>query len=218
MKSIRFFLSLLFIALCTYSSAQTKSYRWGPIEYYFQNRLFHKGMGYQTFSTKIDVGFGANKKLSLLDNLDLEIGLTANYGSFESTAEEVLFISSFKTSDIHYFSHDAVSQLNLEVPIGVQLKLLKLDQSSLRLTFSAIPQIGILAKHIGTNWDKKSTTIETFLNSKDPYRNTPLLSDFYLRSGLSYSFFKSMISIGLGAEYSIFGKSTGLYSKFGYSF
>jgi hypothetical protein len=218
MKFTKVAIYLLFICMCTYSSAQTKTSRWSSIEYHFQNRLFHKGMGYQTFSTKIDVGFGANRKLSLLDNLDLEIGLTVNYGSFKSKSDETLFVSSFKTTDIHYFSHDAVSQLNIEVPIGVQLKLLKKNESSLYFTASAIPQIGILAKHTGASWDKNIMIKQTLLNSNDPFRKSLLLSDFYLRSGFSYSFFKNKVSIGSGAEFSVFGKSVGLYSKLGFSF
>ena len=218
MRFTQIAISLLFICMCTSSSAQTKTSRWSSIEYHFQNRLFHKGMGYQTFSTKIDVGFGVNRKLSLLDNLDLEIGLTANYGSFKSKSDGTLFVSSFKTTDIHYFSHDAVSQLNIEVPIGVQLKLLKLNESNLHLTISVIPQIGILAKHTGTSWDENITIIQTLLNSNDPFREFSLLSDFYLRSGLSYSFFKNKVSIGSGVEFSVYGESVGLYSKLGFSF
>ena len=218
MRVTQIAISLLFICMCTSSSAQTKTSRWSSIEYHFQNRLFHKGMGYQTFSTKIDVGFGVNRKLSLLDNLDLEIGLTANYGSFKSKSDGTLFVSSFKTTDIHYFSHDAVSQLNIEVPIGVQLKLLKLNESNLHLTISVIPQIGILAKHTGTRLDENITIIQTLLNSNDPFREFSLLSDFYLRSGLSYSFFKNKVSIGSGVEFSVYGESVGLYSKLGFSF
>jgi hypothetical protein len=218
MRVTQIAISLLFICMCTSSLAQTKTSRWSSIEYHFQNRLFHKGMGYQTFSTKIDIGFGVNRKRSLLDNLDLEIGLTANYGSFKSKSDGTLFVSSFKTTDIHYFSHDAVSQLNIEVPIGVQLKLLKLNESSLHLTVSVIPQIGILAKHTGTSWDENITIIQTLLNSNDPFREFSLLSDFYLRSGLSYSFFKNKVSIGSGVEFSVYGESVGLYSKLGFSF
>ena len=218
MRVTQIAISLLFICMCTSSLAQTKTSRWSSIEYHFQNRLFHKGMGYQTFSTKIDVGFGVNRKLSLLDNLDLEIGLTANYGSFKSKSDGRLYVSSFKTTDIHYFSHDAVSQLNIEVPIGVQLKLLKLNESSLHLTVSVIPQIGILAKHTGTSWDENITIIQTLLNSNDPFREFSLLSDFYLRSGLSYSFFKNKVSIGSGVEFSVYGGSVGLYSKLGFCF
>jgi hypothetical protein len=218
MKFTQIAISLLFICLCTYSSAQTKTSRWSSIEYHFQNRLFHKGMGYQTFSAKIDVGLGANRKLSLLDNLDIEIGLTANYGSFKSKSDGTLFVSSFKTTDIHYFSHHAVSQLNIELPIGVQLKLLKQNESSLHFTASAIPQIGILAKHTGTSWGENITIKQTLLNSNDPFRKSSLLSDFYFRSGLSYSFFKNKVSIGSGMEFSVFGESVGLYSRLGFNF
>ena len=67
-------LTLLFICIGTYSSAQIETSRWSPIEYHIQNRLFHKGMGSQSFNTQIDLGFGLNKKLRLLNKVHLELG------------------------------------------------------------------------------------------------------------------------------------------------
>jgi hypothetical protein len=218
MRFTQIALTVLFICLSTHSSAQTKTSRWSSIEYHFQNRLFHKGMGYQLFNTQIDVGFGANKKLRLLDNLDLEIGLTANYGSFKSKTEGTLFISSFKRTNIHYFSHNSVSQLSLEIPLGFQINLLKVNENSIQFTAGVIPQLGLFTRHSGTQWDENITVRETLLSSDEPFFQTSLLSDVYLRSGFSYSFFNNKLKFGSGVEYSTFGKSFGLYTKLGYCF
>jgi hypothetical protein len=218
MRFTQIALSLLFICLATYSSAQTKTSRWSPIEYHFQNRLFHKGIGHQSFNTQIDVGFGANKKLRLPDNLELEIGLTANYGSFKSKSDGTLFVSSFKKTDIHYFSHNSVSQLSLEIPLGFQINLFNMSENSIQFAAGVIPQFGLFTMHSGTQWDETITVRETLLGSDEPFFQTSLLSDVYLRSGFSYSFCTNKLKFGSGVEYSAFGKSLGLYTKLGYSF
>ena len=143
-------LTLLFICIGTYSSAQIETSRWNPIEYHIQNRLFHKGMGYQSFNTQIDLGFGLNKKLRLLNKVHLELGLTVNYGRFKSETEGTLFISSFKRTNIHHFSHKSVNQLSLETPLGFQLNLLKLNKNNIHFTAKVIPQIRLFTKHTGT--------------------------------------------------------------------
>lgn len=218
MKFTHIALTLLFIFLGTYSLAQIEKSRWSPMEYQIQNRLFHKGMGYQSFNTQIDVGLGANKKLRLQNKLHLDFGLNLNYGSFKSKAEGTLFISSFKKTNIHYFSHKSVSQLSLEIPLGFQLNLLKLNKNNIHFTAKVIPQIRLFTKHTGTKWDENLTVRETLLSSDERYFETSLLSDIYLRSGLTYSFYKKKLSLGSGVEYSIFGKSIGLYTKVGFSF
>jgi len=213
-------LTLLFICIGTYSSAQIETSRWSPIEYHIQNRLFHKGMGSQSFNTQIDLGFGLNKKLSLLNKVNLELGLTVNYGRFKSETEGTgtLFISSFKRTNIHYFSHKSVNQLSLETPLGFQLNLLKLNGNNLHFTAKVIPQISLFTKHTGTKWGDNLTVRETLLSSDEPFFQNSLFSDTYLSSGLSYSFYKSKVSIGSGIEYSTFGKSIGVYTKVGFSF
>ena len=62
MRYICIALTLLFICLGNYSSAQIIKPRWSPIEYHVQNRLFQKGLGYQTFHTQIDIGFAGPKE------------------------------------------------------------------------------------------------------------------------------------------------------------
>tara|TARA_B100000809_G_C15075066_1_gene507475 strand:+ start:686 stop:1348 length:663 start_codon:yes stop_codon:yes gene_type:complete len=209
---------LLFSFMGTYSSAQIETSRWRPIEYHMQKKLFHKGMGIQSFNTQIDIGLGINKKLRLLDKLHLELGLTVNYARFKSKTEGTLFISSFKRTNIHYFSHNLVSQLSLEIPLSFQINLLKVNENNIHFNAGAIPQFGLLTTHSGTQWDKNVTVREKLLTSHEPFFQSSLLSDIYLRSGLSYSFCKRKLSIGSGIEYSTFGKSIGLYSKVGYSF
>lgn len=218
MKFTQITLTLLLICLGANSSAQIKSPTWSPTEYFFQNRLFHEGKGYQTFNTQIDIGLGVNKKLRLSNKLHLELGLSVNYGSFKSKSEGTLFISSFKRTDIHYFSHSSVSQLSLEIPIGLQLNLFKLNKNNINFTIGALPQFGLFATHSGTKWEENTTVKETLFTFDEPFFETSLLSDVYLRSGLSYSFYNNKFKIGSGAEYSVFGKSFGLYSKLSYSF
>jgi hypothetical protein len=209
---------LFFISIRTYSSAQTETSRWSPIEYHMQNRLFHKDMGSQSFNTQIDIGLGLNKKLRLLNKLHLDLGLTVNYASFKSKSGGTLFISSFKRSNIHYFSHNSVTQLSLEIPLSFQINLLKVNENNIHFTAGAIPQFGLLTAHTGTQWEEDLTIREKQFNSNEPFIQSSLLSDVYLRSGLSYSFCKRKLSIGSGIEYSTFGKSIGLYSKIGFSF
>jgi hypothetical protein len=212
--------TLLFICISTYSSAQIITSRWSPLEYHVQNRLFHKGIGYQTFNTQVDIGFGLNKKLRLSNKFHLELGLSVNYGRFNSKNEETgtLHISSFKTTHIHYFSHNSVSQLSLEIPLGFQINLLKVNENNIHFTAGIITQLGLFTMHSGKQWDENLTVRETLLSSDEPFFQTSLLSDIYLRSGLSYSLYNKKLNIGSGIEYSTFGKSIGLYTKVGYSF
>jgi len=111
-----------------------------------------------------------------------------------------------------------VNQLSLETPLGFQLNLLKLNGNNLHFTAKVIPQIRLFTMHTGTQWDENLTVRETLLSSDEPFFQTSWLSDIYLSSGLSYSFYKRKLSIGSGIEYSIFGESIGLYTKVGYSF
>jgi hypothetical protein len=218
MRFTKIALTLLFIGISTYCSAQVTTPRWSPTEYYVQNRLFHKGMGYQTFNTQIDIGFGLNKRLRLHNKFHLELGLTFNYGHFKSKNEGTLFISNFKRTDIHYFSHNSVSQLSLEIPLGFQINLLKVNENSIEFTAGVIPQLGLFTNHTGTQWIENITVRETLLSSDEPFFQTSLLSDVYFRSGFSYSISNSKLKFGSGLEYSAFGKSLGLYTKIGYSF
>lgn len=219
MKIKKVILSLLLICFGYSSLAQEKTYKWSPIELHVQNRLFHKGMGYQTFNTQIDLGFGVSKKLSLHNNFNLEFGLTANYGRFTSKAEPLLFISSFKRTNIHHFSHSSVSQFSLEIPIGFEIKLFEVNKNPFYFTSSAIPQIGLNTLHFGTNWEGNTLTFrESIQSSNEPFFQSKLISDFYLRSGLSFSFASNKFKIGSGLEYSTFGESYGLYTKLYYSF
>ena len=210
--------TLLFICLGTHSSAQIITSRWSPIEYHVQNRLFHNGMGYQTFNTQIDIGFGLNKKLRLSNKFHLELGVSVNYGRFKSTTEGTLFISSFKRTQIHYFSHNSVSQLSLEIPLGFQINLLNVNENIIHFTAGIIPQLGLFAEHSGTQWNENLTVRETLLSSDEPFFKTSLLYDTYLRSGFSYSLCNNKLTIGSGIEYSTFVKSMGLYTKVGYRF
>jgi hypothetical protein len=210
-------LTLLFICLGTYSSAQIKTSRWSPIELHFQNRLFHKGMGYQTFNTQIDIGFGMTKKLRLHKKIYQEIGLTFNYGHFKSRPNGTLFVSSFKRTDIHYFSHNSVRQLSLEIPLCFQINVLKVNENNIHFTLGIIPQLGLFTKHTGIKWDKNLTVKETLFSSDEPFFETSILSDLYLRSGFSYSFHNNKFKIESGVEYSVFGDSMGIYSKLGYT-
>ncbi|MFT6441412.1 MAG: hypothetical protein ACJASM_000949 [Salibacteraceae bacterium] len=218
MRYICIALTLLFICLGNYSSAQIIKPRWSPIEYHVQNRLFQKGLGYQTFHTQIDIGFGLNKKLRLLNKFHLELGLSVNYGRFKSKTEGTLFISSFKRTNIHYFSHNSVSQLSLEIPLGFQINLLKVNENNIHFTAGIITQLGLFTMHSGKQWDENLTVRETLLSSDEPYFQSSLLSDIYLRSGFSYSFCNNKLNIGSGIEYSTFGKSFGLYTKVGCHF
>jgi hypothetical protein len=218
MRLVQIALALLFICLDSYSSAQINTSRWSPTELHVQNRLFHKGMGYQTFNTQIDIGFGLNKKLRLHNKVDLELGLSVNYGHFKSKTDGTLFISSFKRTDIHYFSHNSVRQLSLEIPLSFQINLLKVNENNIHFTAGVVPQLGLFTMHDGTKWDENTTLRETLLSSDKPFFQTSILSDVYLRSGFSYSLYKNKLNIGSGVEYSAFGNSIGLYTKLGYSF
>lgn len=218
MRFTQIVLTLLFISQGFYSLTQTKTSRWCPTEFHIQNRLLHKGMGDQTFNSQIDIGVGLNKKLRLLNNSHLELGITANYGSFKTGAEGTLFISSFKRTDIHYFSHNSVNQISLEIPLGFQLHLFKVNKNNIHFTAWIIPQFGLYTIHSGTQWDEKLTVRETLFSSDEPFFQTSLLSDLYFRTGFSFSFYNNKLNIGSGIEYSTFGKSVGLYSKICYSF
>jgi hypothetical protein len=129
-----------------------------------------------------------------------------------------LFISSFKTTNIHYFSHNSVNQLSLEIPLGIQIDLLKVNKNYIQFTAGVITQLGLFTMHSGTQWNENLTLRETLLSSDKSIFQTSLISDFYLRSGLSYSFYNNKLNIGSGFEYSTLGKSIGLYTKLGYSF
>lgn len=218
MKLTHLTLCLLFMCIANATSAQSKTSRWSATEYNFQNRLLHNGMGYQHFKTQLDVGLGLHKKLRVVNSLHVDFGLSLNYGRFKSKAEGTLFISSFKKTSLHYFSHHSIDQLSLELPIGFQLKLVELKQNTVYFTAGAIPQFGLYTRHTGTQWEKNTTVTENLFSKDEPYFQTSLLSDLYLRSGFTYSLLNNTLTIGSGVEYSTFGKSIGLYTKIGYSF
>lgn len=217
MNIINSFIAFNYLFLTTFVIAQTNTSRWSSLEYHLQNRQFHRGMGYQSFRTQIDIGLGLNKKAKLTNGLNLELGLTVNYGRFKSKAEGTLFISSFKKTNIHYFSHNLTDQLSMEIPIGLEANILKIGVNNLQLNFGFVPQIGLLAVHKGIQWDQKLTIRESLLTKSEKYFDSRVLSDLYIRTGFSYRINRSRLNIGAGLEYSTFEKSLGMYSKFAFS-
>ena len=93
-----------------------------------------------------------------------------------------------------------------------------MNENSIEFTAGVIPQLGLFTKHTGTQWSENITVRETLLSSDEPFFQTSLLSDVYLRSAFSYSVSNSKLKFGSGLEYSAFGKYLGHYTKLGYSF
>ena len=210
-------LTISLVLICTHALAQRNPSDWSRTEYHIQNRFIHEGMGFQKFNTAIDFGLGLSTKLGLTRKLDLALGLTANYGNFKSNSEGMLYVSSFKRTSIHYYTHNSVTQMTLELPVGIHINLSKNIEKSIDFTLEVLPQFGLYAVHKGTQWDENLTIRETLLSQNDPFFQSTILSDTYLRAGFSYSLFMNKLSIGSGIEYSIFGESVGFYTKLGLS-
>ena len=210
-------LTISLFLVCTHALAQRKPSDWSRTEYHIQNRFIHEGMGVQKFNTTIDFGLGLSTKLGLTRTLALNLGLTANYGNFKSNSDGMLYVSSFKRTRIHYYTHNSVTQMTLEIPVGIHINLYKNIKNSIDFTLDVLPQFGLYAVHKGTQWNENLTIRETLLSPNEPFFQSTILSDTYLRAGFSYSLFLNKLSIGSGIEYSIFGESVGFYTKLGLS-
>lgn len=209
-------LAFTICCLVTFASAQNTPPGWKPIEYQIQSRLFHSNIQSQSFTTTVDIGVGLGRQITFEHQLSLKIGATVAYSQFGTNSQEELFISTFKRTSISHFGHASIQQLNVELPLSIQLPVIRTKSNLLHFTAGIVPQIQLFARHTGTRWGEDIVLSQSILTPDDSNMTVSGLSDLYTRSGLSYSFCNKHLSLGAGVEYSLLGRSLGSYITLGY--
>ena len=177
-------------------------------------------------SSGLDLHLGLERSKSLNDNIRFDygigLGFTANKLNYTSPTDGVLFVSNFRNQDAHYFTIDQVRQLNLNIPLSFSYLLKAGELWNTSLVAGINTQINILSSFDGIGLDDEENRFFNQLNRSEATFDTGinLLNDFRPNLGISWSVPSSSgtLDVGLGFEYSYFGRMLGAYGKVAYSF
>ena len=177
-------------------------------------------------SSGLDLHLGLERSKSLNDKISFDYGLglgfTANKLNYAFPTDGVLFVSNFRNQDTHYFTIDQVRQLNLNIPLSFAYLLKAGERWNTSLVAGINTQINILSSFDGIGLDDEENRFFNQLNRSEATFDTGinLLNDFRPNLGISWSVPSSSgtLDVGLGFEYSYFGRMLGAYGKVAYSF
>ena len=177
-------------------------------------------------SSGLDLHLGLERSNSLNDKVSFDYGLglgfTANKMSYAFPTDGVLFVSNFRNQDAHYFTIDQVRQLNLNIPLSFSYLLKAGERWNTRLVAGINTQINILSSFDGIGLDDEENRFINQLNRSETTFDTGinLLNDFRPNFGISWSVpsYSGTLDVGVGFEYSYFGRMLGAYGKVAYSF
>ena len=152
----------------------------------------------------------------------LGLGFTTNKLSYTFPIDGVLFVSNFRNQDAHYFTIDKVRQLNLNIPLSLSYLLKAGERWNTSLVAGINTQLNILSSFDGIGLDDEENRFVNQLNRSEATFDTGinLLNDFRPNLGILWSLPNpsGTLDVGVGLEYSFFGRMLGAYGKVAYSF
>ena len=177
-------------------------------------------------SSGLDLHLGLERSKSLNDKISFDYGLglgfTANKLSYAFPTDGVLFVSNFRNQNAHYFTIDRVRQLNLNIPLSFSYLLKTGERWNTRLVAGINTQINILSSFDGIGLDDEENRFINQLNRSEATFDAGinLLNDFRPNLGILWSLPNSSgsLDLGVGLEYSYFGRMLGVYGKVAYYF
>jgi hypothetical protein len=209
---------LILILLVSVSATMlvAQNSKWSQTEIMLQSRFLQQP---NDFKMVYDVGIGTALNYHFTPRLSMRLGGIINYGQYSKGAVSengTLYIDFFKRSEIHYFVIETVKQWSLETPLSVQFQVAELGKNQFSLLTGVTPQMALNSKFSGFRFDEATVLTSNFTDENHVFFN-----DLFFNAG--FSMVRPIdesrnILLEFGYEYSMKGKTGGLFIRTGIDF
>ena len=193
---------------------------------YAQSRLLHQP---NALSNGQEFGAGMRINYPLTNTFSINFGGLLNFAQYSKDNDEgmeTFFVDFFKGTRIDYFNFQTSQQLSLETPIGINWSIGKVLNSKISLIGNLTPSFNLFSASEGYRFEElvrvQTSVAEIFQqNNASPLNKHNLFGDVLIGSGIHLDFpVKSSRSLFIesGYEYSIKGKSSGIFIRTGLKF
>ena len=168
----------------------------------------------------VNVGLERSKRLNERFTFDYGFGLGLTAMNFKMPGE--FFISRFRNQHVPIVSLEQVRQLNINIPLNLSYVIKRGKALSTMLVGGINTQLNVLSSFEGEDWHEREKIFVNQFNKSADFGAWwyNLLNDLRPHFGTEWSMAREqgILNMGVGLEYSYFGRTLGAYGKVAYSF